>query len=156
MSARPRRGGRGADRASLTEAPFATGIVTKCSEEVHPPECRPVRIDEDALRVRRLPQQKARQPGLATRSNDEMGIWLGGGVEVPRVPRRIYALRHAGGIDAGGREIGYERAGGVDDLLTPAVAKRQVDAEPVADGVLLSGLGRCGQRVRQQIEAADR
>src|SRR5665213_3155447 len=135
--------------SSLTEATLATCVVTKCTEEVDAPECGPVRIDEDALRISRLPQQEAGEPRLAIRSDNEIRVWQVRGVEMRRDAGGIDALRHALCTHTCCGEIGHERAGGVDDLLAPPVTEGEVDAKARAKGVLLRRLGGCNERRRQ-------
>src|SRR6185312_16275124 len=64
------------------EAAVPGGVVADRAQEVDLAEGRTVGLAEPALRVRRLPQQEARQPLLPRRADDEVGVGLAGGVEV--------------------------------------------------------------------------
>src|SRR5262249_60100421 len=80
-----RVGGGGSPRSSRPDpavAPLALLVVEDGLEEVLPPEVGPENVRDPDLGVRDLPQQEVRDPHLAARADEEVGIGLARRVEV--------------------------------------------------------------------------
>src|SRR4051812_29566015 len=147
----PQPGGR-----SAAEAAVPAGIRPQGPEEVDVTEVRPVRLAEVELRGRALPQQEAAEALLTGRADDEVGVGLALGVEVPgdvldgELGRDLLdglALR-------GARE--QQVAHGVGDLAATAVADGDVDRHAVGvPGPLGRGAEARGGLGWQQLQGAD-
>ena len=52
------------------------------AQEIDPAKLWPENVREVEFAVRTLPQQKTREPDLAARPDDQVGIWQVGGIEI--------------------------------------------------------------------------
>src|SRR6185436_6453545 len=95
-------------RLAATEPPLALAVLGQRRLEGLAREVGPQLIGEDQLGVRRLPQQVVRQPPLAARADDQVGV-----VHL----RRVEQGGEVGLVAAG------EARGGVEDLRAPAVVE---------------------------------
>src|SRR3954454_24391802 len=95
-------------RLAATEPPLALAVPRQGGLERLACEVGPQLVDEHQLGVGRLPHQVVRQPPLAARADDEVGV-----MHLGRVEQRSDA-----GLVAAG-----EAGGGVDDLRWPAVVE---------------------------------
>src|SRR3954454_18087485 len=111
------------------EAALATGVRSQRAQEVDAPEVGPVGVVEIELRVRRLPQQEARQPLFAARPDDQVGIGLTARVEVLGDVLDVEDLGQLLDRAAGRRVLVQQRPYGIGDLPPSAVADRHVDLD---------------------------
>src|SRR5581483_6722228 len=114
---RPRRGRR--CRSSAAESTAAARVLLDRSAELRRPEVGPERVRERELRVGGLPQQEVRQPQLAGRADQEIGI---------RHLRRIEEARERRLVDGVSARGQPPRA--LDDLGPAAVVERDPEVEP--------------------------
>src|SRR5882757_2730759 len=92
------------------------------AQEVDLPEGRPVRLAEVQLGVRALPQQEVREALLAAGADDQLGVRLAGGVEMPG---DVLLGERAGELGQRGTRRGrlvQQLAQRLGDLLAAAVA----------------------------------
>src|SRR5450759_4839367 len=104
-------------------------------------EFRPQLLSEDELRVGRLPQQVVRQPSLAARADDQVGI-----VHLGRVQQLAEVLLAAP----------RERARRIDDLRAPTVVESDEQGDPrVRPRELFSPAHALDEISRHALAAAD-
>ena len=100
---------RGADSPVAT---LALLVVGDGLEQVLAPEVRPEHVGHPDLRVGDLPEQEVRDPHLAARADEQVGVGLARGVEVGREG----LLGDAGGVLAVRHHVGQQPLHGVGDL----------------------------------------
>src|SRR5207247_3782821 len=126
------------------------------AQEVDLPERRPVNVAEVELAVRALPEQEPREPHLAARSNDQVGIGKVGRVEVPGESLLGDALDDRLEVLALLGLLAKQCLHRVDDLLAPAVGDSDRQRHlAIGGGGLLGLTDRGDHRVREGIELAD-
>src|SRR5689334_23497577 len=104
----------------LSESPGPALELGEGAIEIDRPEIGPERRRDPELRVGDLPQEEVRDPHLAARADQEIGIGNVGGVE--RLGDVL--LRDVLGLELAGQDLPRERAERVDQLVTRAVVER--------------------------------
>src|SRR5256885_8863850 len=87
------------ERLAAPEPPLARAVLRQRRLEGLAREVRPQLVAEDQLGVRRLPHQVVRQPPLAARADDEVGVVHLGRVEQPGERLLAAAGVARGGVD---------------------------------------------------------
>src|SRR6187431_2742899 len=111
---------RGRGSGPETAVPLTEG--TQRPEEVDLAEVRPVGLAEVELAVRALPEQETAEPLLPGGADDQVRVGLALGVEVLGDVLDVDHLRELLDARAPGGVLLQERAHGIGDLTTPAVA----------------------------------
>ncbi len=94
------------------------------------PEIRPQHLEEQELRIGRLPQQEVGQPLLAGGTDDKVRIGHAGGGQMCCQQRLV----HLFGLEDAGRHLGRHGTGGGGDLGPRAVGNGKIQIEPRAAG----------------------
>src|SRR6266540_497624 len=105
--------------------PFALLVVDDGLKEVSPAEVRPQHVGDPDLDVGDLPEEEVRDPELAARADQEVGVGLSGGVEVGG-ERRLVDLRRVPSV---GQDVLQEPARRVGDLGPASVVEGDVEEE---------------------------
>ena len=96
---------------------------TDRAQEIDPTKLRPEYIGEVEFAVRALPQQKTREPDLATRPDDKVGIWQVGGIEIGTDRIRLHLRDRLLECFSGGELFAQKQLDSVGDFLLPAIGR---------------------------------
>src|SRR3954454_9837300 len=130
---------------TAAEAAPAAGVVVEGCAELLLAEVRPERVEEDQLRIGELPQEEIRDPQLAGRADQEVGV---------RHRRRVQIGRESLFVDRLAASDGS--IGGVNELRATAVVERDPQIQlAIVLRLALEGRHALAQRIGRAVTAAD-